>query len=108
VQTIIPLNDDSGLRLTTAKYFTPSGTSIQARGIIPDIEVEAGEIKEVAAFDHFREKDLKNHIDTEGKQEVSQQEDTSSLDEATLKDYQLMRALDLLRGWKVFQGLNAA
>ncbi len=65
VQTIIPLSDDSGLRLTTAKYYTPNGTSIQARGIVPDIEVQQSEIKEVQEFDHFREKDLKNHFNTE-------------------------------------------
>jgi carboxyl-terminal processing protease len=108
VQTIIPLSDDSGLRLTTAKYYTPNGTSIQARGIVPDIEVQQSEIKEVKTFNHFREKDLKNHFDTEGNDKKTVQEETSRLDEETLKDYQLMRALDLLKGWRVFQGLKAA
>jgi carboxyl-terminal processing protease len=65
VQTIIPLSDDSGLRLTTAKYYTPNGTSIQARGIVPDIEVIQGEVKNVRDMNHFREKDLKNHFNTE-------------------------------------------
>ncbi len=108
VQTIIPLSDDSGLRLTTAKYYTPSGSSIQAKGIVPDIEVQQSEIKEVKDFNHFREKDLKNHFDTEGDTESSEEQDEALLDEDTRKDFQLMRALDLLKGWTIFQDLKAA
>lgn len=108
VQTIIPLSDDSGLRLTTAKYYTPNGTSIQARGITPDIEVQQFEIKEIEAFDHFREKDLKNHFNIESKPSDSTLPQDSSLDEETRNDFQLMRALDLLKGWRVFQKLEAA
>ncbi len=108
VQTIIPLSDDSGLRLTTAKYYTPKGTSIQARGIIPDIEVPQSEIKEVQDADHFREKDLKNHFDTEGKGDNSAKHDADGTDPEVRKDYQLMRALDLLKGWKIFQALKSA
>jgi carboxyl-terminal processing protease len=69
VQTIIPLSDGSGLRLTTARYYTPSGRSIQASGITPDIELEyiapKGSEKESEAKETtitIREKDLKNHI----------------------------------------------
>ncbi len=108
VQTIIPLSDDSGLRLTTAKYYTPNGTSIQARGIVPDIEVPQSEIKEVQDADHFREKDLKNHFDTEGKGENSKMQAAGRVDTEARKDFQLMRALDLLKGWRIFQGLKAA
>jgi len=108
VQTIIPLSDDSGLRLTTAKYYTPNGTSIQARGIVPDIEVLQSEIKEVKDLEHIREKDLKNHFDTESNSKSATKADLGSLDEESRKDYQLMRALDLLKGWKLMQGLKAA
>ena len=108
VQTIIPLSDDSGLRLTTAKYYTPNGTSIQARGIIPDIEVQPIEIKEVKNFNHFREKDLKNHFNIEGSAPDIEQQEDPVLDEETRSDFQLMRALDLLKGWRIFQGLKAA
>lgn len=108
VQTIIPLSDDSGLRLTTARYYTPHGTSIQARGIVPDIEVLQSEIKEVAESEHFREKDLKNHFDTESNGARPAETDAAGLDVETRKDYQLMRALDLLKGWKIFQGIKAA
>jgi len=64
VQTIIPLSDNSGLRLTTAKYFTPSGRSIQAKGITPDIVVERIELAETEKKEsmHLREKDLEMDI----------------------------------------------
>ena len=69
VQTIIPLSDDSGLRLTTARYYTPNGRSIQAKGITPDIIVERLELpKEVCSKKdgmHLREKDLENHFEGE-------------------------------------------
>lgn len=106
VQTIIPLSDESGLRLTTAKYYTPNGTSIQARGIVPDIEVVQSEVKTVMDQNHYREKDLKNHFSTESNGEGDKQAGESLIDEASRKDYQLMRALDLLKGWTVFQGLK--
>ncbi|MBW2504787.1 MAG: S41 family peptidase [Deltaproteobacteria bacterium] len=107
VQTIIPLSDDSGLRLTTAKYYTPNGTSIQATGIIPDIEVLPGEIKELAEREHFREKDLRNHFDQDTSQKDSSplKTEPSALDR---EDYQLMRALDLLKGWQILSGKQAA
>ena len=108
VQTIIPLSDDSGLRLTTAKYYTPNGTSIQARGIVPDIEVPQVEMKEMKDVNHFREKDLKNHFDIEGSAPDNDQPEGPALDEEVRSDFQLMRALDLLKGWRVFQGLKAA
>jgi len=108
VQTIIPLSDDSGLRLTTAKYYTPNGTSIQARGIIPDIEVFQSEVKTVAEMNHFREKDLKNHFNTEINGEADAPIEENLPDEQTRKDFQLMRALDLLKGWTIFQSMQAA
>ena len=94
VQTIIPLGDDSGLRLTTARYFTPNGTSIQARGISPDIVVHPGEVKEEKDGGHFREKDLKNHFETTEKQEPDGAPNSGqkfSLNQETLGDYQLIR-----------------
>jgi carboxyl-terminal processing protease len=108
VQTIIPLSDKSGLRLTTARYYTPNGSSIQARGIVPDVEVLQSEIKEVKEFEHFREKDLKHHFDTESNGVIPTKEEAKQLDEESRGDYQLMRALDLLKGWRIFQGLKAA
>ena len=112
VQTIIPLSDDSGLRLTTARYFTPNGTSIQARGITPDIVVHPMEVKEIKESEHLREKDLRHHFATEPPAEepaprVKEQEHPKfKLDQATRQDYQLMRALDLLQGLQIFQQLE--
>ena len=110
VQTILPLGDDSGLRLTTARYYTPKGTSIQAKGITPDIEVRQVEVKEAGEREHFREKDLPNHFGSEqGGKPAKPAEMNGShfqVDADQRGDYQLMRALDLLKGWQILQGLK--
>jgi carboxyl-terminal processing protease len=111
VQTIIPLSDNSGLRLTTARYFTPSGRSIQAKGITPDIVVERMELSSAAEKKdpmHIREKDLDNHFEAEGKFEKDEKEKkadkpTVKADEQVKNDYQLLRALDLLKGWEILK-----
>lgn len=124
VQTIIPLSDDSGLRLTTARYFTPNGRSIQAKGITPDIIVERLELpKETDKKEgmHLREKDLENHFEVDGKDSVTKEpkkqdakEDKksdkplSNKPEDNLKsDYQVMRALDLLKGWEILKKMGS-
>jgi len=123
VQTIIPLSDDSGLRLTTARYYTPKGRSIQAKGITPDIIVEQIELpKETAKKDsmHLREKDLENHFVGEDKtgaadgkkSDTKEKEGTpapaSLKPEDNLKnDYQVMRALDLLKGWGLIKSMGS-
>jgi carboxyl-terminal processing protease len=109
VQTIIPLSDSSGLRLTTARYYTPKGTSIQARGITPDIEVRPMEVKEPAEGGHFREADLRNHFENperNDKEAPPQPESHFHPDNDDQSDYQLMRALDLLKGWEILQKVN--
>lgn len=113
VQTILPLGDDSGLRLTTARYYTPKGTSIQAKGITPDIDVPQAEVKEAADRELFREKDLRNHFDGEqGDKPAKSSAPTDEngghfrVEEDQRSDYQLMRALDLIKGWQIFQGLK--
>ena len=111
VQTIIPLSDDSGLRLTTARYYTPNGTSIQATGIIPDILVNPVEVKEAEEGALFREKDLKNHFETPSEKSDQNLPDENEgrmfqLNEEHRDDYQLMRALDLLKGWHIFKALD--
>ncbi len=106
VQTIIPLEDGSGLRLTTSRYFTPKGKSIQAVGITPDIVVEQSEKQEEkAAPPHkpplVREKDLERHLGPpEGKPEKPK--DTEKKKEPEIKDVQLERALELLKSWRIF------
>lgn len=115
VQTIIPLSDNSGLRLTTARYYTPSGRSIQAKGITPDITVErmdlpATEKKEGA---HLREKDLENHFETADGKDIPAEKKEEKLpayksDEQVKGDYQILRALDLLKGWEIFKKISKA
>ena len=102
VQTLMPLGDDSGLSLTTARYYTPSGTSIQAKGIEPDVLVpQAQLVKSKGA--HFREQDLSNHILNGEQGKPGDEEDNRFLGDEELNDFQLMRALDLLQGWNVFR-----
>jgi carboxyl-terminal processing protease len=88
VQTIIPLSDGSGLRLTTAKYFTPKGRSIHGKGIAPDIIVEAPKTTAAAA-----------PAPGEATPPVPTVPETPQ--EMLKKDIQLQRALDLLKGLKI-------
>ncbi|NIQ93887.1 MAG: S41 family peptidase [Desulfuromonadales bacterium] len=110
VQTLIPMGDHSGLSLTTAHYFTPNGTSIQARGIMPDIVVRQAEFTETGAEPHFREADLENHLEAQSppKPESLQKEQDgeAALQKELRDDYQLMRALDLLKGYDVFRRVS--
>ena len=99
VQTIIPLSDGSAVRITTSKYYTPSGISIQAKGIEPDIMV--GEIVD----GHLKEKDLPRHL---AEEEVKEKEQKIRVKETgnggdEVEDIQLKRALDYLKSWYIFK-----
>jgi len=100
VQTIIPLGSGNGaLRLTTARYFTPSGRSIQAKGIIPDIEALQDVPEELKARTDTRgESSLRGHLKGEGQEETGSQ---SYIPPEAKDDKALNMALDLLRGIKV-------
>ncbi len=112
VQTIIPLSDGSALRLTTSKYYTPSGRSIQAKGIEPDIVV--GETPK----GHLKEKDLEGHLAAEGGSEkISKTEKKDEKKEADklktdspkpdeTEDVQLKRAVEYLKSWYIFKGVT--
>jgi carboxyl-terminal processing protease len=104
VQTIIPLSGGGALRLTTARYYTPSGNSIQAKGIEPEVKVEE-ELptdlkKDVASA--IGEASLRGHLKNPDEQSADEEEDGSSsyVAEDKDKDTQLNYALDLLRGTK--------
>lgn len=98
VQTILPLNDDRGVKLTTALYFTPSGRSIQAQGIEPDIPVERGKFSSQAHTTTFKEADLAGHLDNvQGKESADRKQQTDLLE----NDNQLSQALSLLKGLNV-------
>jgi carboxyl-terminal processing protease len=116
VQTILRLQDGSGLRLTTARYYTPSGRSIQLRGIIPDILMEyipPDEEKERKQIRFKREKDLKGHMPNESiKKEETQKEgepkeSEKRLQEALRKDNQVQHALQILKSWKIITQIKA-
>ena len=123
VQTIIPLSDGSGLRLTTAKYFTPSGKVIENNGIMPNIIVENPVISSVAKEEKSekelnvnREKDDSTHI-SGAKNKISDKENKQPVNnklkdqiealflKAYKKDIQLQRAVELLKGVEIFQDL---
>jgi carboxyl-terminal processing protease len=119
VQTILPLDDNSALRLTTARYFTPNGRSIQATGIVPDIIVEAVAAQEGKAEERkrsgLREENLPGHLANPQQQSTPTQEQIDrekekqiptsgpTGDETIDNDQQLKRALDLLKSWDVFK-----
>src|SRR6476646_5965884 len=107
VQTIIPLAGHGAMRLTTARYYTPSGRSIQARGIDPDIVVEAAKIEHTAAKDDKAktaaadDKTKKPDADDKAKKSETAAEQQNTVDPSiigTPNDYQLARAVDMLRG----------
>jgi carboxyl-terminal processing protease len=120
VQTIIPLSDGSGLRLTTARYYTPKGYLIQGKGITPDIRVENKPVEKAVEKAEapqtprkmIREKDLPNFLDkekkekedSEGKPERQPSESESRSGVPTSEeDLQLQRAVELLKGWTIIR-----
>jgi carboxyl-terminal processing protease len=124
VQTIIPLDDGSGLRLTTALYYLPSGRSIQEVRIKPDVPVEPFGEAQLKAIDEaeeqhsFGEEDLEGHIRIEGEkpkaaeparpaEKTAAHEDPAQrFREGMRRDAQLTRAVDLLKSWTIFSNLN--
>ncbi len=109
VQSVVPLGDGSALRLTTARYYTPKGTSIQSTGITPDILVKP-ELKDgEKARPAIREKDLEKHLKNEENEDKSLESDEMIPMEIEEKDdLQLQKAIDLLKTWRVFKELPKA
>ena len=127
VQTVLPLPGSTAIKLTTARYFTPSGRSIQAKGIVPDITVE--ETPNGTSAMRLREADLENHLEnnrddgkeaatpakpqskapekpkgTPGKDDSDDAFEAQSRELASKKDYQLNQAINLLKGLQIMQG----
>jgi carboxyl-terminal processing protease len=107
VQTIMPLPGHGAIRLTTARYYTPAGTSIQAKGIVPDIEVQQSRIEVIDQGLGRREADLRGRLenDQSAGNDDAVVSDGAPMDEPPAdeaEDYQLDRALDLLRGVAMF------
>ncbi len=117
VQTIIPLKNDAGLRLTTARYYTPSGRQIQGVGITPDIVVEE-EFLDLEKLNGkkkhrvIREKDLTNHLEPVGKDNNG--DDKKKNDKKSLirpvadieRDVQLQRAVGVLNSWEIIKDIQ--
>lgn len=109
VQRIIPLNDGTAFKLTTSLYYTPSGRSIQATGIEPDIEVEqvAIKVEEQQKRMMITERDLKGHLENGNGKKAGKSASKNDVDEhmkdRLAKDVQLQRALDLLKGLHAIQ-----
>ena len=127
VQTVRTLRDGSGLKFTIARYYTPSGRSIQAKGIEPDIVLEYETLKKKEeTVPYLKEKDLKNHLEAEpdrrmmGIDESDTEEDAdmdSRLEDTEyaalnlkrlLSDNQVVRALDVLISYHIFSSINTA
>lgn len=108
VQTVLPLNNDRALKITTALYFTPNGRSIQAQGIVPDIEVSRAKVTREQDDENFKEADLAGHLGngnggadkpSNGKGKATAQSPRPQDD-----DFQLSQALNLLKGLSVTRG----
>ncbi|MBC8445142.1 MAG: S41 family peptidase [Rhodospirillaceae bacterium] len=106
VQTIIPLSQQGAMRLTTSRYYTPSGRSIQAVGIEPDIIVELAKIESISLSRTTRESDLRGALDNGNDNDAKEENKPKPVkpDENKARDYQLDRALDLIRGVAMFSG----
>jgi carboxyl-terminal processing protease len=125
VQTVIPLPGNGAMRLTTARYYTPSGRSIQAKGIDPDIVVEQAKIEKISSAGEIHEGDLRGALkNPDGsvktapapevtkvitepppeKKDGDEAKKVENKEDAEKQDYQLSRAIDLIRGVSMYEG----
>jgi len=103
VQTVLPMKNDAALKLTTARYYTPNGHSIQARGIIPDIELKNIRVTKVdPEFEGVAESDLTGHLENEADDETNKEtENLASRDFALYEALNLLKAVAILDSKKV-------
>lgn len=111
VQTVVPLGNGSALKLTTARYYTPNGTSIQAKGITPDIVLDDVDVskKEDNGFKQTKEKDLSRHLESGEEDEEDNTNVSKDLKEKLVlakEDYALYEALNLLKGIHLVKALQ--
>lgn len=103
VQTVLPMKNNAALKLTTARYYTPNGHSIQARGIIPDIELKNIQVTSVdPEFEGIAERDLTGHLENE----VDDKADAETKNLAS-RDFALYEALNLLKAVAILGSKNA-
>jgi carboxyl-terminal processing protease len=106
VQTVMNVGDQEGIKLTTARYYTPSGNSIQASGIVPDVIVKQRQFKvQKEAFKRITENDLPGHLENDSKTASKKVDNKNQQEISDLlsKDYQLNEAFNLLNGLVMFQ-----
>jgi len=115
VQTVMPLTNETAVKMTTARYFTPSGRSIQAEGIVPDIKIENFKISplENNDFNPLREQDLSGHLENgngNAETEAKAKDDSAEAVEEekveaplAVRDYPLSQALNLLKGISILK-----
>jgi carboxyl-terminal processing protease len=107
VQTIIPISDTAAVKLTTARYFTPAGRSIQAEGIKPDIELEEVEVSKVvgSGVKPIKEANLSGHLKNGTSKQSDKETESTGSGEGSLEDedYQLGEALNLLKGLAILR-----
>jgi carboxyl-terminal processing protease len=118
VQTILPMNNGTAIKLTTARYYTPNGRSIQATGIVPDIQVEEAQVSAANSGNNLREADLSRHLaNPNGEQETPSTKPaeppkviplpadapplSAPAEFGSENDYQLKQALNLLKGLQI-------
>ncbi len=110
VQTIFPMSNQSAVKITTARYYTPAGRSIQAEGIVPDIQVDPLRVEKVKSNGkRLKEADLSGHLENgNGRPEKDETEKKSDEEESLAsKDYALNEALNLLKGLTILQSRSA-
>ena len=110
VQTILPMNNKAALKLTTARYFTPSGRSIQAEGITPDINIDKVKISAVqsASADVVKEANLNRHLENPEEEPKEDRKVTDDEQPLVERDYELYEALNLLKGMDLLQARSSA
>ncbi|MDI9244453.1 S41 family peptidase [Marinobacter sp. CHS3-4] len=109
VQTVIPLDETHAIKMTTARYYTPDGRSIQAKGIRPDIEVKPAELTELDSQPFFTEADLSGHLEGQNEDEdKSSEKQAKSSTSPADRDFQLRSALNLLKGLHILNKRDMA
>ncbi|GAA3929304.1 S41 family peptidase [Litoribacillus peritrichatus] len=97
VQTVIPVDAENGIKLTTARYYTPNGRSIQAQGIEPDINIERAKVETIKPRARYKEADLAGHLENENGDDKKEDNEEKLAE----KDYQLSEALNVLKGFNI-------
>ncbi|WP_328190076.1 S41 family peptidase [Marinobacter sp. OP 3.4] len=107
VQTVIPLDETHAIKMTTARYFTPDGRSIQARGIEPDITVRPATLTELEGGPFFSEASLSGHLEN-GEGDIKPEDREAPSNSEIDRDYQLRSALNLLKGMGILSKQGAS